>query len=91
MVFTDFCLKFSALSLAQHFRGQEGEAESMAIKVGKDMARWLGKFYRDDCGASAAEYVILVGCIAIAIIAVVAILGGLVEGLYVKGNGIFNK
>ncbi len=55
------------------------------------MARCISKFYRDDCGASAAEYVILVSCIALAIIGVVAIFGGLVEGLYIKGNGIFNK
>ena len=63
----------------------------MAIKIGKEMARWISKFYRDYCGSIAAEYVILVNCTALAIIGVVAIFGSLVEGLYIKGNGIFNK
>ncbi len=63
----------------------------MAIKVGEEIARWISKFYRNDCGSIAAEYVILVSCIALAIIGVVAIFGGLVEGLYIKGSEIFNK
>ncbi len=62
----------------------------MAIMVGAPMASWISKFYRDYCGSIAAEYVILVSCIALTIIGVVAIFGGLVEGFYIKGNEIFN-
>jgi Flp pilus assembly pilin Flp len=50
---------------------------------------WVKKFYQDDFGVSAVEYGILLACIAIMIMSAVAIFGGSVKELFVKGNGIF--
>jgi Flp pilus assembly pilin Flp len=49
------------------------------------------QFFQDDSGAIAAEYVILVSCIATVIVSVVAIFGSSVKELYPQGNGLFNK
>ena len=42
----------------------------------------LYKFYRDDEGASAVEYGLVVGLIAVALIIVLGALGGGLEGLF---------
>ncbi|MBR9812528.1 Flp family type IVb pilin [bacterium] len=42
----------------------------------------LYKFYRDDEGASAVEYGLVVGLIAVALILVLGALGGGLEGLF---------
>ena len=50
---------------------------------------WLKYLSKDESGASAVEYSILVACIAIAIISAVALFGSVVNDMFVKGNGIF--
>ena len=50
---------------------------------------WVKKFYQDDSGASAVEYSLLLAFIAIAITAAVAAFGSSVNGLYIKGAGLF--
>jgi pilus assembly protein Flp/PilA len=40
------------------------------------------KFFKDDSGASAIEYALLAGLIAVAIVTTVTILGGAVRGLF---------
>jgi pilus assembly protein Flp/PilA len=50
---------------------------------------WVKKFYQDDSGASAVEYSILLAFIAIAIIGAVAAFGSSVNGLFIKGAGLF--
>ncbi len=51
----------------------------------------ITKFYQDDSGSAAAEYVILLSCIATVIIMALAIFGGSVHGMYAQGNTIFNR
>jgi pilus assembly protein Flp/PilA len=53
--------------------------------------KWIRKFFRDDSGASAMEYAILIGLIATVIIIAVAIFGSSVKELFSNANGIFNK
>ena len=53
--------------------------------------KWIRKFYQDDSGASAVEYAILIGLIALVIIVAVAIFGSAVKGLFSKANEIFPK
>ncbi len=53
--------------------------------------KWIRKVYQDDSGASAMEYAILMGLIAIVIIGAVTIFGTGVKGLYSKANEIFPK
>jgi len=50
---------------------------------------WVKKFYQDDSGASAVEYSLLLAFIALVIISAVTAFGSSVNGLFVKGNGIF--
>jgi len=50
---------------------------------------WLKYLSKDESGASAVEYSILVACIALAIISAVALFGSSVKKLFVKSNGIF--
>ena len=50
---------------------------------------WVKKFYQDDPGASAVEYSLLIAFIAIAIAIAVTAFGISVNGLFVKGDGIF--
>ena len=50
---------------------------------------WVKKFYQDDSGASAVEYSLLIAFIAIAIAIAVTAFGISVNGLFVKGDGIF--
>jgi Flp pilus assembly pilin Flp len=52
---------------------------------------WIKNFYKDDFGASAVEYAILLAWIALAVVSAVGVFGGVVNKLFVKGNGIFNK
>jgi pilus assembly protein Flp/PilA len=54
------------------------------------MERVMGRFYKDESGASAVEYAILVSCIALAIISAVVIFGQRVEGLFTKANNNFS-
>lgn len=60
-------------------------------KQNKGMMESTGmkKFYQDDFGASAVEYGILLAWIALVVVCAVAIFGGAVNGLFVKGNEIF--
>ena len=51
---------------------------------------WIKYLSQDESGASAVEYGILVACIAVAIISAVAVFGGSVKELFVKGSEIFN-
>ena len=53
--------------------------------------KWMRKFHQDNSGASAVEYAILIGFIAIVIIAAVAIFGGAVKGLFSKASELFPK
>jgi pilus assembly protein Flp/PilA len=51
---------------------------------------WIKNFFQDDTGASAVEYGLLVAWIAVVIVISVAVFGGSVERLFVKGSTIFN-
>jgi len=53
------------------------------------MERVIGRFSKDESGASSVEYAILVSCIAVAIISAVGILGQVVQGFYTKANNMF--
>jgi len=53
------------------------------------MERVIGRFYKDESGASSVEYAILVSCIAVAIISTVGIFGQGVKGLYTNFNTKF--
>ena len=59
------------------------------LNEGMMESTWVKKFYQDDFGASAVEYGILLAWIALVIVSTVAIFGGAVNGLFVKGNEIF--
>jgi Flp pilus assembly pilin Flp len=53
------------------------------------MKRLMRRLYKDESGASAVEYAILVSCIALAIISAVVIFGQWVEGLFTNANNKF--
>ncbi len=50
------------------------------------MPEWLAPLGRDERGATAAEYAILIGLIATVIVASVATLGQAVSGLFTRFN-----
>lgn len=43
---------------------------------------WIKFFYKDESGMPAAEYCILLACIAVAILSAVGIFGSTVQGLF---------
>lgn len=69
----------SCNTLFSHKKLNEGMMEST----------WIKKFYQDDFGASAVEYGILLAVITLVIVSAVAIFGGSVKVLFLKGNEIF--
>jgi pilus assembly protein Flp/PilA len=52
--------------------------------AGRLLARLLGRFLRDESGASAIEYAIIASGISIVIVGTVATLGTAVKGLYIN-------
>ena len=55
------------------------------------MPDWLTRLGRDERGATAAEYALLVGLIATVIVASVATLGRAVSGFFTQFNSRFSQ
>ena len=51
---------------------------------------WISKFIKEDSGATAVEYGIMVAAIAAVIIAVVVVVGGKVNNAFQVVNGAMN-
>ena len=62
-----------------------------SCKVFEMEMKWIRKVYQDDSGASAMEYAIIMGFIAIVIIGAVTIFGSVVKGLFDKAYELFPK
>lgn len=52
------------------------------------MKELLIKFWKDEEGATAIEYGLIAGLIVVAIMATVALIGGQLDELFVKINGV---
>jgi pilus assembly protein Flp/PilA len=56
------------------------------MKGGEKVMKWLAKFIKEDRGATAVEYGIMVAAIAAVIIAIVFIIGGRVNNAFSTVN-----